>query len=368
MSVYRPKNKRGEYTSPFYHYDFRLEGDRYCGSTEETNKRKAERIEEAIKAQVREEVAAARRAESAPLTWGAARDRYWDEIGQHHKGQGADNTEWSLDYLTEHIGRNRLLTDITPALVAEIVGRRRADGVANATVNRSVTEPLRKVLRRAAEAWSKPVPKIKWGEFLLEEPEERVREASPDEEAKLLAHMRPDYHPIFKFSLASGVRMSGLLNLQWSDIDWGNRTVQIAGKGGKNYKIPLSAEMRAIIFPLQGRHPTAVFTYAVQRTRGGRIAGELRPITKEGLKSEFSRARESAGIPSSYEDPQRGYRWHDNRHTRATRLLRKTGNLKMVQKLLGHKKIETTVKYAHVTMDDLLEALDAEHLPAKNIA
>ncbi|MFL5181568.1 MAG: tyrosine-type recombinase/integrase, partial [Microvirga sp.] len=68
----------------------------------------------------------------------------------------------------------------------------------------------------------------------------------------------------------------------------------------------------------------------------------------------------SAGIPSTYDDSERGYRWHDNRHTRATRLLRRSGNLKMVQKLLGHQKIETTAKYAHVTMDDLRAALDGE--------
>jgi site-specific recombinase XerD len=48
---------------------------------------------------------------------------------------------------------------------------------------------------------------------------------------------------------------------------------------------------------------------------------------------------------------------HALRHTAATRTLAKTGNLAMVQKLLGHRKIETTLRYAHISDDDLLAAV-----------
>jgi integrase len=48
------------------------------------------------------------------------------------------------------------------------------------------------------------------------------------------------------------------------------------------------------------------------------------------------------------------------RHTAASRLLRKTGNLKMVQRLLGHKNIQTTARYAHVFLDDEREGMEAE--------
>jgi integrase len=52
------------------------------------------------------------------------------------------------------------------------------------------------------------------------------------------------------------------------------------------------------------------------------------------------------------------FRFHDLRHTSATRLLRKTQNIKLVSKLLGHSSIETTTKHAHVLMDDMRDALD----------
>ncbi|MDG2571043.1 tyrosine-type recombinase/integrase, partial [Vibrio parahaemolyticus] len=52
------------------------------------------------------------------------------------------------------------------------------------------------------------------------------------------------------------------------------------------------------------------------------------------------------------------FRFHDNRHTAATRLLRSSGNLKLVQKLLRHEDIATTTKYAHVTDEDLRLAME----------
>jgi integrase len=52
------------------------------------------------------------------------------------------------------------------------------------------------------------------------------------------------------------------------------------------------------------------------------------------------------------------YRFDDNRHTAATDLLRATGNLKTVQKLLRHANIATTAKYAHVLDDDVREGME----------
>jgi site-specific recombinase XerD len=54
------------------------------------------------------------------------------------------------------------------------------------------------------------------------------------------------------------------------------------------------------------------------------------------------------------------FRLHDTRHTRATRLLRTSGNLKLVQQLLGHEDIATTAKYAHATVEDLRAALERD--------
>ena len=77
----------------------------------------------------------------------------------------------------------------------------------------------------------------------------------------------------------------------------------------------------------------------------------LYPVTYEGMKTVWRRTARRLGI---------ALRFHDTRHTAATRLLRRTGNLKLAQQLLGHADIKTTAKfYAHVMVDDLRRALDA---------
>lgn len=90
----------------------------------------------------------------------------------------------------------------------------------------------------------------------------------------------------------------------------------------------------------------SLFTYEALR---GRDKGERRPITYEGLKTVFTRDVKPA-VP--------GYRFHDNRHTAATRVLRVSGNLKIAKELLRHSSITTTAKYAHVMQSDVMEAME----------
>lgn len=155
----------------------------------------------------------------------------------------------------------KLLAEITSADdVAELVARRRDEGVKPATVNRSVTETLRKVLRYAVTR-GQIVPQIKWRDHLLPEPQERVRELSEFEEGALEEAIRPDFLPVFHFAVLVGVRLSEAVKLTWSDVDWGARTIRVRGKGNKVRLVPITSEVHELLWPLRARHPTAVLTY-----------------------------------------------------------------------------------------------------------
>lgn len=52
------------------------------------------------------------------------------------------------------------------------------------------------------------------------------------------------------------------------------------------------------------------------------------------------------------------FRLHDNRHDRATKLLRETSNLKLVARALGHSNMGTTLKYAHVMDVEVADAME----------
>ena len=117
--------------------------------------------------------------------------------------------------------------------------------------------------------------------------------------------------------------------------------------------------MIAILTPLRGHHPEAVFTFQAPKTainpktKRHYIRGARYPITRAGFKTAW---RRYGGAAAGLED----FRLHDARHTAATRLLRNSGNLKLVQKLLRHEDIATTSKYAHADHADLRAAMESE--------
>lgn len=75
------------------------------------------------------------------------------------------------------------------------------------------------------------------------------------------------------------------------------------------------------------------------------------------------RARERA---AKKQPSVKDLRVHDLRHAAATRMGRATGNLQLVQKMLGHKRITTSARYAHVSDSDLRDALNRTHVRYSN--
>lgn len=355
MSVYRR-------TDGVFAFDFQIRGVRFCGSTGAKSERAAKDIERKKRELARQRLALAREQSAAPMTISVAFDRFWTEVGDHYAG-GYRKTVWGgLRWLTGELGPTTLLRDVGPNLITQAIARRRGESVSNATVNRTVTELLRTIMRRAASHWEQELRPIPWRDLMLAEPRERVRELRDHEEKAIVAAVRGDYLPAIRFALISGLRKAEIVGLKWSVIDWTARTISIRGKGDKIRTLPLTDGMRAILSPLREHHPDFVFTYQAARTK--RIAGQAHrvkfqryPITYSGLGSTWRRTIKAAGIDD--------FRLHDTRHTTATRLLRSSGNLKLVQKLLGHEHIATTSRYAHVTDDDLRAAMhEAEQAPA----
>jgi integrase len=339
MSVYKRPGQQE------YSFDFRYRRKRFSGPTGCTSKREAEKFEQAEKDRLK----ALQFDASKPLTFKAAAAQYWNEVGSFHRNDA--DTLRALDWLQEQIGANTMLSAINDATVAKAVAKRRGEDVSPATVNRSVTVVLRGLLRRARRTWKQAVEDIEWKDHMLKEPQERVREASPDEEAKFMAAIRGDYAPALRFALLTGCRRAEIVGLGWKDVDFFNREFRIVGKGDKGRTIPMTKAVYVLLWDLKDHHKTAVFTYIVKRPREGALKGRREPITMEGFKTEWRRTKGRAGVEN--------YRFHDNRHTAATRLVRATGNLKAAQKMLGHTELATTSRYSHVTMDDLRAAMEA---------
>ena len=124
------------------------------------------------------------------------------------------------------------------------------------------------------------------------------------------------------------------------------------GKGGRRVVFPITPAVRDILFPLQGQHSEFVFTYVAVygNRRLGRVRGQRYPLTYNGAKTAWQRLRSISGVAD--------FRFHYFRHDFGTKLLRDSGNLKLVQKALNHRDIKSTLRYAHVLDEDVAAAVE----------
>ena len=360
MSVYRDKR------SPYYQYDFQLSGRRFHGSTKCTNRKGAERFEAAELEKAKALVKAMKRSKTSLLIDDVA-DRLWNDHAQYDAEPKA--TETNLARLIEYFGDAKLLTDIDHKAAKELVAWRRSHRVSrrgkltkeqraalplisNATVNRSATKVLQRLFTFAKAEGAMFESEPKWDELLLPEPEERVRELKGEEATALDAAMRDDYGPFFDFVRASGMRLKECVTLRWSEVDFGARQIIRIGKGGRRVVFPITSAVREILFPLRGQHPEYVFTYVAvfANKRLKRVRGARYPLSYNGAKSAWQRIRANAGLAD--------FRFHDFRHDFGTKLLRDSGNLKLVQKAMNHRDIKSTLRYAHVLDEDVAAAVE----------
>lgn len=355
MSVYRPKG------SSLYHFDFQFKGRRHYGSTGVGDLQEARAIEAAERTKAARAHAYGEPDRKPTMTIDEVFGRYWKEKSQHTAKPGDDMTRFAL--MASHLGPSLAFHDLSDDKIAVLVARLRGRKVgkespkmvSNATVNRDI-EALRRAWKRAAKLWKiEHGEEPSWGEHLLPEADERVRDLTAAEESRLLEALREDYRPIVKFALLSGIRLGNLRSLKWTDVDYNSMIVRMMAKskkpGGRNHSVPITAAMLIILANERGKHPEHVFTYHCVRNRGDRKKDDYLPFSQDGWRRAWKTALHKAGLEN--------FRFHDLRHTAATRTLRSSGNMRAVQKMLGHSKITTTTRYAHALDDDVRDAMEA---------
>jgi integrase/recombinase XerD len=149
--------------------------------------------------------------------------------------------------------------------------------------------------------------------------------------------------------LDCGLRISEALSLRWSDVDMDNLLLTIHGKGSKDRTIPFSFELRKYL----ARHQTASQKNErglVFETRGGR-----------GLDIDNCRRDvRLLCVRLGFDPPERTL--HAMRHTMASNFIKQGGNVAILQRLLGHSSITTTMIYVHLNTGDLSAAVQRTSL------
>lgn len=225
------------------------------------------------------------------------------------------------------------LSDITHAVIREWMDER-LDEVKPASALRDMST-LRAIMNKAFRedllAHVPPFPRFK-------KPQGRCRWLTVEEERRLLMASKPHQRALIAFALDTGGRRGELLKLDWQNVDLGRGFVTfLKTKNGEDRAIRLTDRAQAV---LQGLGPKAsgpVFTY-----RGAAMTD---------VSTAFQKARKRAGL----ED----VRFHDLRHTFASRLVQQGISLYEVMHLTGHKSFQMVQRYAHLAPDFQERAIGA---------
>jgi integrase len=306
----------------------------------------------------------------AQITLSEALGRYWETRGAHVRSAG-DIRRHSQTLIAE-LGAETALDRLGTRDLEDYVARRRVRRArnpetgrvelrdrANASINREIGL-LRSVII-AARHWRALVPEIDWRRVMLPEPDKAQTILSAAKEADLFQALRPDYWPLIEFALISGVRLENAIGLRWDQIDWQGRAITFRVKsrrpGGKLLVLPLTDGLAQLLAREQGRHREIVFTYICGRNRHDphhgvmQVKGARYPFSHDGWRKDWMAARNAIGLPQ--------LRFHDLRHTAATRTLAACGNLNVVKEMLGHADIATTARYANSDTSQVRAAMEA---------
>lgn len=152
---------------------------------------------------------------------------------------------------------------------------------------------------------------------------------------------------VISLCYGAGLRISEALALTRTDLE--TDVLRVNGKGGKIRMVPLIAAVRQAIDTYLGLCPFALEpTDKVFRgARGGELSPRLIQLRMEQLRSAL-------GLPPSATP-------HALRHSFATHLLGKGGDLRAIQELLGHASLSTTQIYTAVDTERLLESYARAH-------
>jgi integrase len=339
--IYKPKKSR------FYHFDFQFRGTRHHGSTGCTSERAAEAFERRYRHDLANPAGQAH-----PITLDEAAGLYAERAEATASWK---TTEYIIAALLKGLRKTTQLASVTQRDLQLHFAKRRGNRRSNATINREI-DVARAIWRTAEKARFAIGQMPDWKALYLRVPAAPPAELTPDQEDAVFAAIADDARDVVLFALIAGWRRAEVIGLRWSDVDLPRAEARTRVKGGDIVVRPLNGALVALIAN-QPKVGPFVFTYVCRTARRGegrkpgRKQGERYPFTITALRTRWDEARAAARLE--------GFRFHDLRHTAATRILRATQNLATTAKVLDHRNLKTTLRYAHVLNDDIRRAQDA---------
>ncbi|MGI8880662.1 MAG: site-specific tyrosine recombinase XerD [Jatrophihabitans sp.] len=268
--------------------------------------------------------------------------RYTDYLAEHSVGEISGSTATTI---SEFLGALREGSDGHPPLSAASAAR--AIVAVRGLHRFALREGL--VESDTARGVRPPVPPRRLPKAISVEDVMRLLEGASVGDTPLAVRDRA----LLEVLYGTGARISEAVGLSVDAVDLDGRSVTLAGKGGRQRRVPLGSYAAAAVGAYLTRSrpglaekvaPTKVLFL---NARGG-------PLSRQSAWTVLRSAAERAGLTADISP-------HTLRHSYATHLMEGGADVRVVQELLGHASVTTTQIYTLVTVDQLREVYAAAH-------
>ncbi len=264
-------------------------------------------------------------------------------------------------FLAEHWGGAPVLAalkDLKPTDIRAFMARRRAESVESRTLMRQLAalRSLFRWLERQGKAPASPFsavrsPRIGKG----------LPKPLPPDAARSLADAglrageeRPPWvlsrdAAVLALLYGSGLRIAEALSLRRRDAPGPSDSLTVTGKGGKTRGVPVLPQVSRLIDDYIAACP-----YALPADGPLFVGQKGGPLSPRIIQLAMESLRGALGLPDSATP-------HALRHSFATHLLARGGDLRTIQELLGHASLSTTQVYTAVDMNRLMASYRAAH-------
>lgn len=299
------------------------------------------------------------RTEAEATTLKSALERYACEFTVHKKSRKSE--EQKIKIWCQHPLASSSLASLRSHDFATFRDARLAQGKSAATVRLELAV-ISHLFTVATKEWCLPLtnpiinirkPRVK---------NERARRLSPEEEAILLGVIEKQglisskanawIAPMVRLALATAMRRSELLALEWKNVDLRNAYAMLYDtKNGENRAVPLSSTAKAVL-------------QSLARSKNGKVF----PISANAFSLSFKRALVRARnkyykeCRINSQKPVEGFlhdlHFHDLRHEATSRLFEKGLNQIEAASVTGHKTLSMLKRYTHLNPSDIAKKLE----------
>jgi integrase/recombinase XerC len=266
-----------------------------------------------------------------------------------------------LAFLTEHLGGApslKQLAKLTPADVRAFMAARRNDGVGNRSLMRVLagTRSFARFLERNGKGRVAALAAVRSPKLPKTLPKplaitaaKRVTDTDMHEGETSEPWIIARDAAVLALLYGSGLRVSEALGLKRKDYADSRDALTVKGKGNKSRMVPLLPQVAKAIADY-----VALCPFELPREAPLFVGARGGPLSPRIVQLTMARMRGALGLPDTATP-------HALRHSFATHLLARGGDLRAIQELLGHASLSTTQIYTAVDTERLLEAYASAH-------